>query len=356
MLVNTFKKSINAVQLRIKFDPLKLNIVQPAGDKSVISLWIEPPSYSNTKGTLNLAGVVPGGITTEGGLVSTITFKAIAPGTTRVSILSSSQVLANDGLGTIINTDLGSGFYTILPKPPEGVTVFSETHPFQDKWYNNDNPVVSWESPPGITDFSYFLDDKPFTVPDDIPDTTGTTAGLQKVKNGINYFHIKARKNGVWGVASHFMLRIDISPPAEFKPTYDILASGSNKNHVLVFFFTTDSLSGIDHYEVGAINKKKSPDVSPLFVQAESPYQLTEENSNDVEVVVRVFDKAGNVRDESVSINNITLVSFLKNNVYLIVFIALTLVLLLTLIFHYLFGHHIISILIHAFALVKKRK
>src|SRR3989344_4782553 len=144
IVINTEGKSVNAIELHIKFNPSRLQIVAPAGQRSIVGLWISPPTYSNTLGTLTLVGTIPGGITTESGLIANITFKGIASGDTRISISSESQILANDGLGTPVATSFGDALYSITPQPPEGPTVFSETNPFPDHWYNNNTPVIGW--------------------------------------------------------------------------------------------------------------------------------------------------------------------------------------------------------------------
>ncbi len=133
VVINTEGKSINAIELHINFNPNQLQIVEPMSQQSIIGLWIKPPVYSNTLGTLKLTGTVPGGIVTKSGLVANITFKAIMAGNTRLSISSQSQILANDGLGTPVVTSFGNALYTIIPKPPDGPNTFSETNPFKDQ-------------------------------------------------------------------------------------------------------------------------------------------------------------------------------------------------------------------------------
>ena len=300
VLLDTYNNSINTVELNLKFPSNKLIIVKPSGAKSFFSVWFESPTYSNTEGRLNLTGGIPKGISTESGLVTTITFKAKVTGRAVVEVLPSSKVLANDGLGTNILSGFGRGIYTLNPKPPEGVRVFSETHPFEDKWYNNNNPVLTWEKDMGITDFSFELDNKPLTIPDNEPDSQDTITFYKNVADGLWYFHIKAEKNGIWGSATHFLLHIDTTPPNRFKPKVEILTAATVINRALVSFFTTDSLSGVDHYEVGIIDKTKSPLESPVFVEAESPYQLPTFISGNLRVIIRAMDGAGNVRDESV--------------------------------------------------------
>ncbi len=351
IFLNTEGQSINAVELRIKFDQSKLNIIRPSGDKSIIGVWLEPPTYNNTNGTAKLTGVIPNGITTNSGLVATITFKAVATGEATVSFSSDSHVLLNDGLGTEAATQLDRGTFTILPRPPGGVIVFSETHPFQDHWYNNNSPSIAWQKDPGVTAFNFLLDNKPFTIPDNNPITEETVKSYENLDNGLWYFHIKALKNGVWGATTHFLVRVDTLPPAEFKPKVEHLDP-----QVLISFFTTDNLSGIDHYEVAVVEKEKSPTDSPVFLQAESPYLLPVTISKKSKVIIRVFDRAGNVRESVVTAR--VLPSFLKSiGDNLAVFLGGLLVIILgTFAIHYLYGHKILAHIRRAMELLKREE
>ena len=355
VFIDTKGKGINTIELHVKFDPNMLSIVRPSGNRSIIGIWIEPPAYSNIDGTVKLVGVIPNGITTESGLITTITFKALVSGETSVVISPLSQVLANDGLGTEVETEFDRGIYTILPRPPEGVRVFSETHPFSKQWYNNNSPALGWEKPAGIVDFSFSFDNKPFTIPDTIADTKDTVKSYQNLPDGLWYFHIKARKQNVWGTTTHFLVRIDTALPAAFTPIAETLAAALI-DRLSISFFTTDALSGIDHYEVGVVEKKQAPGTSPVFVQTESPYQLSPRISGDMQIIVRAFDKAGNVRDGSVNVYiSLSVWRFLQD--HLLIFLLLFILLLVIFIFrHYLFRHKIVMHLKRIWKFIKKEE
>ena len=357
ILLNTKNRSINGIEVRINYDKDKLSIVNPTGGTSIIGVWVEPPKFDNTKGTASYVGVVPGGITTESGLIGTITFMAKSSGDAEVSFNSNSKVLLNDGLGTEAQADLGRASYTILPKAPDGVTVFSETHPNQDDWYNNNNPVLSWVQDPGVSGFSFKLDNKPNTIPDNKILTTETTQNFEKLKDGLWYFHIKAIKNGVWGTTGHYLVKIDTTPPAKFKPIANYLvAAAILTNRTLVSFFTTDNLSGIDHYEVGVIDKDQPATESPVFVRAESPFQVPLSASANLEIIVRAMDKAGNVRDQSVNAKEpLVITEFIKSNsIYLLSIILV--IWLVTMALHYLVGHHVLRNIRRIKAMIKKEE
>ena len=350
ILVNTKGANINGIEVRISYDQDKLEIVKPSSGLSIIGVWVEPPSYDNARGTASYVGVITNGLTTSAGLVGTITFRAKSTGKAIISISPNSKVLLNDGQGTEAPVDWGRAEYTILPKAPEGVNVFSETHPFQSEWYNNNSPIVSWDRDSGISGFSYILDNKPFTIPENTINTNETTKSFENLDDGLWYFHIKANKSGVWGTTGHFLMRIDTAPPAEFKPKVDYLVAALILNErALVSFFTTDNLSGIDHYEVGVIDKSQPATVSPVFVQTESPFQVPLTSGN-LNVVVRAFDKAGNVRDTSVSLGKPALIGgFIK---YILSFVIL--ISLIGLALRYPAGQHVKRDLLKVVEWIKK--
>lgn len=345
VFLDTEGKNVNTVVLKLKFPPDKLTIVRPSGGQSFFSIWPEAPVFSNTEGTMEFIGGVPGGITTERGLVTTITFKAKKTGQAVVEIMPSSKVLANDGRGTDILSRKGRATYNIQAIPPGGVKVFSETHPFEDLWYNNKNPILTWEKDAGITDFSFTLDNKPLTIPNNISDTKDTIKSYEDLADGLWYFHIKAKKDDIWGSTTHYLILIDATPPASFKPTVEILTAAVI-DRALVSFFTTDALSGIDHYEVGVIDKNTSPLDSPVFVETQSPYQVPNLISGDLRIIVRAVDRVGNVRDESIDI-------YLPLSKVVIFGIILAIFLLL-IVFHYLFGHRLLARFKRAFTIVNQ--
>ena len=155
ILLNTGGQDINAVEVNLQFDPEKLQVARPTTGKSFIEIWISQPAYSNVRGRLSFIGGIPSpGINTSSGLVSTVTFRAIAPGKASISFLDSSGVYRNDAKGTNILDSVGRGEYEILIPPPEGPKVYSSTHPDQNKWYKNNNPTFSWEKEEDVTSLS----------------------------------------------------------------------------------------------------------------------------------------------------------------------------------------------------------
>jgi hypothetical protein len=341
--IDTKGNNINAINLKISFDPNKLTIVKPSSGKSIFGIWIETPGYDNVKGTASLVGVIPGGIVTSSGLIGTITFKAKASGSTRVNITNYSSANLNDGLGSEVELTRIGATYTIDQKPPEGMTISSETHPSQDRWYNNNNPILNWSIEDGNIGYSITFDNSPNTIPPNEINSTESSKAYENIKDGIWYFHVKANKNGVWGNTSNFQVKIDTTAPAVFTPNVNTIKDNGKNKKYLVSFLTTDSLSGINHYEVGIINKKEADTMSPVFTETESPYLIPLDTSNNLRVIIRAFDNAGNLHDASVDLYpGYNLISILKDySMYILSLLIILMLLELTL--HYLFGHHVLS-------------
>jgi len=304
IFLNTNDNNVNAVKVDLKFDPKKLQIAGPTAGKSFISVWVSQPTYSNTEGRASFQGGAPSpGINTSSGLVSTITFRAVNPGETSIAILSSSKVLLDDGKGTNILTSLGQGVYTLKIPPPEGPRVFSPTHSDQNKWYKNNNLSFSWEKEEGVSDFSYSIDNNFHGMPDNISEGDHISVSYSDLEDGIWYFHIKAKKGGYWGGVSHYLVQIDTTAPAAFSLVFEpsLKSPSITSKEPIVSFITTDSLSGIDHFEIKTIDLQKAINGKDtgFFVEATSPYKLPTLDRGEHEVIVRAYDQAMNWQDAS---------------------------------------------------------
>lgn len=295
VFVNTEGDEINVVWAELKFPPEILQVTSPTAGASFITEWIVPPNYSNERGIISFRGGVPGGISTSAGLVSSITFRAVASGIAKVEFREGSRVLLHDGKGTDILTTRTNGEYRILVPPPEGPKVFSPTHPNPNVWYPDSSPAFSWEKEEGVTDFSWSFDQNPSGRPDGISEGGETLASFTEVGDGIWYFHVRQKKEGIWGKTSHSQVRIDATPPNEFTPrveTYTRLID----YQTMVYFETTDNFSGISHYEVSLIDLSAAEPYRSFFTEEMSPYQVPFKKAGKYNVIIKAVDKAGNTR------------------------------------------------------------
>ena len=104
--VNSGGQAINAADATLVFDTDDLEIRSISKDGSVFSLWVQEPIFSNSLGTINFAGGKPSpGFTGAAGVIFTVTFRVKNAGTADLTFASGS-VLADDGKGTNILSNL----------------------------------------------------------------------------------------------------------------------------------------------------------------------------------------------------------------------------------------------------------
>jgi hypothetical protein len=299
VFINTEGNEINVIQTELKFPPNILQITSPTAGTSLIAEWLTPPSYSNERGTISYQGAIPGGITTSAGLVSSITFRAVTSGTAKIEFAEPSKVILNDARGINILTSTINGKYQILIPPPEGPEVFSPTHPNPSVWYSDSSSAFSWEKEEGVTDFSWSFDQNPIKRPDGISEGSETQASFSDLSDGIWYFHLRQKKQGVWGKTSHVQIRVDTNPPKKFKPeikSYNRLIS----YQTLIYFETTDDYSGVDHYKVGLIDLNTPEPARAFLTEETSPYKVPFKKPGKYNVIIKAVDKAGNIGEEEI--------------------------------------------------------
>lgn len=314
LALNSEEQTVNAVGAFIQFPPDKLQLVSPSVGKSVVGVWVAAPQFNNQTGEIRLEGVMPGGLKTSNGLLTTLTFRVKSVGTAGLKFSDQSRVLLNDGVGTDVLNKLQGGIYTLVLPPPAGPLVVSETHPDQTKWYRNNNPVLSWSADKqAVTGYSYVLNTEPVDIPDDISEGGRQTVSYRGVSDGHQYFHIKALRDGVWGETTHYGVQIDQTPPALFSA--EILPSARTSRRQPVFqFATTDAASGLDHYELKLVplsantNGGVSGSSQPLFIESTSPYVAQPLELGDYDVIVRAYDVAGNYQETITRLSVVTTV------------------------------------------------
>jgi hypothetical protein len=110
-------QAVNAVSAVLAYPTDKLQVTSISKIGSILNLWVEEPSFSNTQGTVSMEGVVPNpGYVGAGGPVVTINFRVIEAGTATLRF-SSGSLLANDGYGTNILRNRGTASLSLSPAP-----------------------------------------------------------------------------------------------------------------------------------------------------------------------------------------------------------------------------------------------
>lgn len=309
VVLDTKGVSVNTVEVEIDFPADKIQVANPSIGRSIIQLWPAPPVFSNREGKIYFVGGIPSpGLVTSQGVVLTLTFRVIAPGQGELKFLERTSVLANDGRGTNILGQKPSVFFTFLVPAPQGPIISSPTHPDQERWYRDNNPVFVWSKSPFASAYSYSIDRDPSGFPDTEAEGTIPTASFQNIENGIWYFHLRERAGDVWGGVSHYILKIDNQPPAQFKVNVSPASRTTNRNPIFRFF-TTDALAGFDHFEMKIVPLSAGEASEAFFFEVASPYQAPNFQPGRYQVIVRAVDKAGNTRDAAVAMNILGAVS-----------------------------------------------
>ncbi len=307
VFLNTDGKSVNALDVDIRFPSDRLQLVSPKTNVSIIEVWTSQPKFNNQTGTIRLQGGIPRGINVNNALVATLTFRVKSVGNAIIRFGDESKILLNDGLGTNDLSRKGDGVYTLTLPPPAGPTVASETHSNQGQWYSNPNIVLRWSVGEDVDGYSYILDNNPVSTPDDTLDSKQESVVHKDLADGQYYFHIKSFRNGAWGGITHFAINVDSDPPAEF-PIEILPQARTTVQDPVIKFSTSDTRSGIDHYElkIVSLNPESSASVSEsvanegdqdFFIEAESPYVSPKLELGSYDVIVRAIDKAGNIHE-----------------------------------------------------------
>jgi hypothetical protein len=110
--------AVNAASGILSFPADKLQVVSLSKTNSVLTLWVQEPTFSNSQGTIGFEGVVPNpGFSGISGNVLLVTFKVISEGPAAIKF-NSGSLLANDGQATNIANELTGASYTFTAAAP----------------------------------------------------------------------------------------------------------------------------------------------------------------------------------------------------------------------------------------------
>ena len=150
LFMDTQTESVNALEAHITFDPKEFSVTDTSDGASIISLWLTRPAISNDNGTIDLAGVIPGGTNTPRGTIITFTIDPKQNGLSKGFTVASGRVLLNDGNGTPAKLSFSSSSFamTTAPLPTSTAVVNSEApDPF--------TPAIAHD--PNLFNGQYFL-------------------------------------------------------------------------------------------------------------------------------------------------------------------------------------------------------
>jgi hypothetical protein len=293
---------LNAMSGTLSFPTDQLEVVSLSKGGSIITLWIQEPSFSNSAGTVQFEGVVPNpGYSGATGNIIGVTFRVKKAGSATVSF-SAGSVLANDGEGTEVLTAKTSAQYSlsavtpvraetpaaelVSPRDTKMPQVTSLTHP-SDTWSTSTTGTFTFDVTRDVAAVRLLLDTKPSTQPVVTHIPAIASREIADLGEGVSYLHVQYKTGTSWGEVAHYRILVDTTAP----DTLTISEVSSRQ-----FTFTaTDNLSGIDHYEVRTDNGE------PVRYSDEGSHVYTEDDTTapgSHVLHVRVFDKAGNTRED----------------------------------------------------------
>lgn len=304
-LVQSPTQAINAVAGTVSYDTNLLEVVTLSKVSSVISLWVKEPTFSNTVGNLSFEGITlnPGFIGQNGKIISA-TFKVKATGTATLTYTNGS-ILANDGNGTELFTELGRGTYTfssasvVLQKPAEEVAdvkknipatpAISLSHVSEIGWLSSTTAHFKFTLTSDVIALRLLLDDTPESTPVVVYEPPIASRTITDIKEGTSYLHVQYQNRNGWGEILHFKIQVDTTAP--LAPLVTEVSPG-------VFTIEADDQdSGIVYYDIAVDNQ-----TAVQYVDGgDHRYVVPEQKEGIHTLRVIAFDAAGNSAPTSVA-------------------------------------------------------
>jgi hypothetical protein len=267
--INSEDQNVNTAQASISFPTSLLEVIKLDKTDSVLSFWLEEPSFDNTKGLISFVGGSTSGFNGASLKVLKIDFKVKGSGTGRLKV-TDGAITASDGTGSnVYNTSKGldinipttSEFQavkveraqqeiTLAKKLPALPTPNIPFYPDQTKWNNRSSSfVVKWDMGSDIIKAGISLDNKPISTPVESKEALSGTKIFPALTDGIWYMHLRLANNIGWGPTLHYRIAIDTTPPNPFKIINNDGFKTENPKPT-INFKSSDLVSGINSYVI----------------------------------------------------------------------------------------------------------
>ncbi len=311
-------QSINAVSGELMFPSNLLTVTSIKKDGSIISMWAEDPSYSNTSGKVNFEGVILGGYSGAKGKVITVNFTAKQTGQATL-LFSRGSILANDGNATNVINTLGGSTLTIvagdqhatetttspssITVTPEAPKVVSSTHPEANTWYPNRIAKLSWVVPEDVIAIRTLINKSSVAIPTVVNGSSVKEKTIDLGDDGVYYFHIQFKNNLGWGAITHMPLKTDMKAPSRLDIQMTSVTESVN-SHPTFTFTANDEASGVAYFAI----KTDNNEVEKIDATGEkTPYTSPRLSPGDHTIIVRAVDHAGNSTTNSLDFKTLAL-------------------------------------------------
>ncbi|MBP9710819.1 MAG: hypothetical protein KBD50_00930 [Candidatus Pacebacteria bacterium] len=320
--VNSEGVAINNAEGSLTFPRDIFDVVSVSSDISIFSLWIQAPTYNGNNAISFNGGLPSPGYVGASGKVFSVVLRAKAAGSAAFA-LENSAVRANDGLGTNVLTRSTGGFATVQAPKTVPVTqpatksapsaassvlsVKSQTHSEEDRWYSEKQAVLTWSVPAGTDAVQTILSDSSSDIPAVLYQPPITEKKLDDLEDGVWYFAVRTRGAAGWGSVARYKLQIDTTPPTlqdvrmEYVDQDQALAVRSDEEvysttHLAISSVASDNLSGVAQVDIvvdGTVRRQVA-----YTELSDTTYQLPLQLDPGYHVAhVKVYDNAGNSID-----------------------------------------------------------
>lgn len=302
--VSNSGQTMNAASGAVSFPTDKLEAVSVSKSGSIFSLWVQEPAYSNETGLVSFEGIVLNpGYAGNFGKILNITFKAKAAGVANLNF-SSGSILANDGSGTNILTELSGASFSLgiagqgvpeavtpyeIPGTPLAPKIKSPTHPDPNKWYAKKDAKFEWELPSDVTGTRLLASKIPQAIPVVAYAPPISHKEINDYSDGVWYFSARLENEKGWGAVSYFRFQIDAENPYRFD-IEEIKRDDMTEPNAKFIFTAEDKTSGISHFEI-AIDDDA---VQKWDGNEKNIYTSVVLEPGSHKITAKAFDKAGN--------------------------------------------------------------
>lgn len=285
--LNTEGETVNALELNGEAsEGISINSIDTSN--SLVQIFVEAPKIENK--TFRFVGGIPKGFNGSG-VVGRLTITPTRVGSGEINF-KQVKVLANDESATEIPTKTLSSTINTAVKPQDYIKISSITNPTQNNWYNSKDVNIHWDLQPGAQ-YSYLVSQDQNAVPDNVADKPAGTMlwqgdiSLGGLSDGIYYISVK--KLGSETVSRYSILKDSTLP--EWVNVKLNKGIAETNGQAYLSFLAKDATSGIDRYEIKVDDGE--------FKQVPPPNYVIE-NPDYKRIVIRAYDKAGNVVEESI--------------------------------------------------------